>query len=122
MPMNDIEDLMEQRIKGMEENDQELVAEYEVMGDGDWGLITVFDMNGLPIEFDFVESETSWQRLDAIDNYNELADEGYQVTIIVPDDSFLAVSRMVQMFGNPDISLVSQEDLEIAPRERIVEQ
>ena len=89
----DIKELIERWIAAMEKNEQDLVFDYEVMGEGDWGLITEFDMNGQPIRFDFIESDSSWKRPDEIDNYNELADEGYQVMIIVPDDAFLAVQK-----------------------------
>jgi hypothetical protein len=65
----DIEDVILQRIEQLEEDDPELEMDYELIAPDNRGVITV-SYELIPIGAEFVESEMSWTREDAVDEYN----------------------------------------------------
>lgn len=83
-------------------------------GYGEWAIILYTEYNFDPMGFDFIESETSWQRPEAIQEYNSLIEEGYCVVVYVPKKVFKDVVDMLRTKGGrSNIRLYSQE--KIAP-------
>jgi hypothetical protein len=109
--MIDLEELIEKRVEAILGGDSSLYSDYAVMdGDGaDWGVIAIMSEDDHVLRYEFVESELSWMRPEAIDEYNEAADREVPVTVIVPSEAFLAVSVRVQKYGSRDISVFGYE-------------
>ncbi len=112
--MLNIEDLVVQRINQLEQNNPGLNFRYGI-DEGDYGLISISD-GGEIIGFEFVESDLSWERPDALTQYRTLAGEGYYVGVIVPEDLFLPVSeRIVSFLGEMDISILTYHSASLRP-------
>ncbi len=113
--MADLELLLERRIEAILRSDPSLCADYEVVRDReegmDWGLIVIMDDTSEIVRCEFIESEVSWMRPEAIDEYNELADEGVPVTVVVPNEAFLAMSTRAQKYGSRDISVFGYDSI-----------
>jgi hypothetical protein len=108
----DIEDVILQRIEQIEEDDEELETDYELIAPDNRGVITVtYDL--LPIGAEFVESDVSWSREDAVDEYSFAADEGLYVAVIVPNEAFLNVKERLLRKGRIGIDVYSYESLGI---------
>jgi hypothetical protein len=112
----DVEDVILQRIEMIQDDDPELDAEYDILDEGRRGVITVVvDELDLPIGFEFVESDISWNRADAIADYNEVADEDFYVSVIVPNDAFFIMKELVTRSGRHGINVLTYESLGILP-------
>ncbi len=111
--MIDLEMLIKKRIEAILRNDASLYTEYEVIkNDGmDIGVIAVMDENDLVQRCEFIESEISWMRPEAVDEYNDVADRGIPVSVIVPNEAFLAMSKMVQKYGDHDIAVFGYDSV-----------
>jgi hypothetical protein len=104
----DLIDLIDQRLADIEEDDPEVVAEetYFIGETGPFCLITVYDEETEEvIEFEFIETEESWKRPDAVLEYNEAAVEEIEVIVVVPDRSFVQVAELIGRFANPEIAV-----------------
>ncbi len=105
----DLEELIEKRMEAILRNDRSLSVEYEIMEEvkdgADWGVIAILDDHDQVRRYEFIESEASWMRPMAIDEYNEAAYGEVPVSVIVPDEAFLAMSTRVQKYGNRDIAV-----------------
>ncbi|MDW5562907.1 MAG: hypothetical protein SA339_06730 [Methanomassiliicoccus sp.] len=105
--MIDLEELITHRMEAIQATDVDYFVDFEIMGAGDseYGVIAVLGQDGAAHRFEFLESAISWMRPEAIDEYNEIADDGVPVTVIVPNDAFLAMSERVQKYGSTDIAV-----------------
>lgn len=110
--MIDIEDVMLQRIDQLEEDDPELDTDYQLVAEDNRGVITI-SSDEVTIGAEFVESDLSWGRGDALEEYNEAADEGLYVAIIVPNDAFFHMIDRVNKQGRENIVVYSYESLGI---------
>ncbi len=110
--MIDIEDVILQRIEQIEEDDDELETDYELIAPDNRGVITVtYDL--LPIGAEFVESDLSWSREDAVEEYSFASDEGLHVVVIVPNEGYLSVREKLLRKGRMGIDVYSYESLGI---------
>ncbi len=110
--MIDIEDVILQRIEQIEEDDAELEADYELIAPDNRGVITVsYDL--LPIGAEFIESDLSWAREDAVEEYGFAADEGLYVVVIVPNEGYLSIRERITRKGRAGINVYSYESLGI---------
>ena len=110
--MIDIEDVILQRIEQLEEDDPELETDYELIAPDNRGVITV-SCDLMPIGAEFVESDLSWTREDAVDEYNFAADEGLYVAVIVPNEGYILLKELVNRRGREGIDVFSYESLGI---------
>ena len=62
---------------------------------------------------EFVESDLSWVRGDAVIEYNDAADEGLYVAVIVPNEGFFSMMDRVNKAGRENIVVYSYESLGI---------
>ena len=105
--MIDLEQLIGKRIEAILKSDASLYADYEIMEENgsEWGIIAIINDEDRVQRYEFFESEISWMRPEAIDQYNEVADDGIPVSVIVPSEASLAMSERVQKYGDRDISV-----------------
>jgi hypothetical protein len=108
----DIEDVMLQRIEQLEEDDPDLETDYDLVVEGNRGVITI-SSDDVTIGAEFVESDLSWERGDAVEEYNDAADEGLYVAVIVPNEAFFAIMDRVNKQGRENIVVYSYESLGI---------
>lgn len=118
--MIDLQLVLEQRIKDVLESEKGLVANPDLMDD--WGTITFLDSSGEPVRIEFIETERSWRRSDAVQTYNDLADDGVEVVVIVPEAVLETVDRHLGTYANPDIQLATLDDIGIEVKEVIPSQ
>jgi hypothetical protein len=108
----DVEDVILQRIEQLEEDDPELDTDYELIAPDNRGVITI-QSEMVTIGAEFVESDLSWVRGDAVDEYNDAADEGLYVAVIVPNEGYFSMMDRVNKGGRENIVVYSYESLGI---------
>jgi len=101
-----------QRIDQLEEDEPELETDYELIAPDNYGVITVITEEGV-IGAEFVESDLSWARNAAVEEYNEAASEGLYVVVIVPNDAYFPALDRVSRRGKGNIEVYSYESLGI---------
>ncbi len=115
--MIDFRSAMEQRAKMITANNPDRIVRYEAYTNGqeDWGIVTVMDSERNIRHFEFFETENSWRRSNAANDYNIGVREGYPVYVIVPDSVYQdAVDEISSSGGRVDISTYGR--CQIAPR------
>ena len=110
--MIDIEDIILQRIGQIEEDDPNLQVDYELIGEENRGII-ITQVEDILVSVEFVESDLSWRRELAMDEYLGALNEQVLVAVIVPTDAFLTVYGLLRKNGHGDIILLSYESLGI---------
>ncbi len=113
--MIDVEGIIRQRLDALRSDDPDIDVEYDIIEDGDWGFITILDDELEPMAFEFVESQLSWKRGEAVEEYNNLAGDGFDVAVIAPDETFLDLNALLASKGDPNIGLFSYSSLGIRP-------
>lgn len=119
MAVVDLMDIVAQRKAHIEENCCDVRAE-EIYFSGEswiWCLLTIRDdASGEALEYDFIETEDSWKRPDAVLEYNEAAYEQVEVVVIVPDSSFEETVELVTRAGYLGIFISDYSAMALAPR------
>ena len=82
--------------------------------EGEWGLLTLRERGNL-VGFEFLETEDSWKRPDALLQYFEASNDGYYVGVIVPEENVDDVTDMVYSMGEEPVLIQSYEGLGIVP-------
>lgn len=117
LPMIDLQHALEQRLAGAMDGENGLVARPELMDD--WCVISFHDSSGNMVRCEFLETERSWRRRDAVQEYNDLIDQGVEVMVAVPEGVLGAVDRLLGSYAHPDVQLASLDELGIAVRETV---
>jgi hypothetical protein len=89
----EIERAMRSRARMLQAVNPDLEVE-EAMEDGEWGLLTLRESGNL-VGFEFLETNDSWKRPDALLQYFEASNDGYYVGIIVPDEAVEDINDLV---------------------------
>ena len=110
--MIDVEDVILQRIEQIEEDDPDLEVAYELIGEENRGIIITV-MYDILISVEFVESDLSWMRELAEEEYLDAGDEDILVAVIVPNDAFLDVYGRLRRHALKGIVVLSYESLGI---------
>ena len=110
--MIDIEDVILQRIEQIEEDDPDLEVGYELIGEENRGII-ITALEDILISVEFVESDLSWQRELADEEYMDAKDEDILVAVIVPSDAYLEVYGRLRKHANKGLVVLSYESLGI---------
>jgi hypothetical protein len=108
----DVEDVILQRLDQLEEDEPGLETDYELIAPDNYGVISVLTEEGL-IAAEFVESDLSWARNDAIEEYNEVAKDGLYVVVIVPNEAYFEAMNRISRRGRGNIEVYSYEALGI---------
>jgi len=108
----DVEDVILQRIEQIEEDDPDLDVGYELIGEENRGVIITV-MEDLLVSVEFVESDLSWRRELAVEEYVDASEEDVIVAVIVPTEAFLHMYHSLSSKGLKDIMLLSYESLGI---------
>jgi hypothetical protein len=109
----DIRAQVEERIRDIRKANPSMSLDYLVTDSehGTWGAIIYIDYNFETMGFEFIESEESWQRPEAIDQYNGFSSEGYCVVIYAPSNAMDALIKMLkQKGGRPNLRLARIEE------------
>ena len=112
----DLMDLVEQRMEDMGEDDEvEAEATYFISESGPWSFMAI-QADGEVIGFEFIETESSWRRPEAIAEYNAAANSDLEVLVIVPDEAFVEATEMIYRSGGVGITISSYHAMELVPR------
>lgn len=107
----DVEDVILQRIEQIEEDDPDLDVVYEIIGEENRGVI-ITQFEDYLVSVEFVESDISWNRPRAVEEYNEALGDEVVVAVIVPTEAYLPVYKRIKKIGD-GIVLLSYESLGI---------
>jgi len=119
LPMIDLQEVLEQRLASVLDEDEGLVASPEMMDD--WCVISYHDSSGNMVRCEFLETERSWRTRDAVQEYNDLVDQGVEVLVAVPESVLGAVDELLGSYAHPDVQLASLDELGITAKERAVQ-
>lgn len=111
MAQIDLEDAIELRIEMLLKNRPGLEIDRS-MEEGDWALLTLTD-GGKLVGFEFLESEDSWSRPDALLQYIEAANDGFYVGIIVPSSVLDDVNELIFSMGGYPVTVFTYDDIGI---------
>ncbi len=109
----EIERLMGERAKALMENNPDLEIDRS-KEEGDWGLLTLRE-GGTLVGFEFLETEESIGRPDALLQYFDAANDGYYVGVVVPEEKFDDVTDLIYSMGEGPVTVLTYEDLGITP-------
>lgn len=77
-----------------------------------WALLTLSE-DGVLVGFEFLETEDSWTRPDALLQYFEAANDGFYVAVIVPSQMLEDITELILGMGEEPIIIFTYEDLAI---------
>ncbi|MDW5562120.1 MAG: hypothetical protein SA339_02755 [Methanomassiliicoccus sp.] len=109
MPGTTIERIVEARLRMLEHEIPGTKTDYNIFLErrGERGEIIVSDLWDRVIYVEFVESEGSLDRPEALDQFTEVTLAGGKALVIVPDEAHSAAADLLAKDGNPSIELVS---------------
>ena len=118
--MIDVEDAIRQRIDAILSSDPDLVLRYRLYESdyGDVGLLTIMNRDKRVIGFELFESDESWKRPNAANEYNSASGENYPISVVVPDRSVNEFNDRIRGAGGRGFSIYRYSDLNLAPRIR----
>lgn len=118
--MIDISTAMADRADQVTASDPGLIVRYSLYTDDrfEWGILHILDQRERVIGLEFFESEESWRRPNALNDYNMAAHEGYPVSVVVPDGTFQQFHRELSGRGAEGFSTYLYSDLRLTPRMR----
>src|SRR5690606_26640129 len=107
----DLEDAIELRVEMLLEKRPGLEIDRSIQ-EGDWALLTLSDGSRL-VGFEFLETEDSWTRPDALLQYYEAANDGFYVGIIVPSSALDDLTELVFSMGEYPVTILTYDDIGI---------
>ncbi len=109
----EIQRMIRSRVTMLTNANPDLSIEDELI-DGSWGLLTLRERGHL-VGFEFLETEDSWKRPDAVIQYYEASDDGYYVGVVVPEEYYDDVIERVYTMGELPVVILTYEELGVAP-------
>lgn len=110
-----MEDVLTQRLEHLKRSTPWIVTEAYISQtqEGDWGLVITVDPRNNVKRYWFFESACSFNRTEAIDQYNTYIDAGFGVTVACPQRTAAALWRKLRKEGREEIEAVSLESMGI---------
>jgi len=117
MAVIDLVNIVEQRLADISRQNPSLSLEelYFTAETGLWCLITIRGGEGRMIEHDFIESEESWKRPDAVTEYAQAALDQTKVMVVVPDQALADVLLRVRNYDAEGVSVADYTLLGLTP-------
>ncbi len=114
----DVESLVLQRVTRLKAENSKIRIRDEIFPgvSGEWGLISILGNDDHPEAYEFIESETSWLRPEASNEYNKAAKGGKSVSVIVPDNVLNDVTSEIGREGKEEVTVCSYSSLGLFPR------
>lgn len=109
----EIERALEERARALKKNKPELDMDRSIE-EGEWGLLTLRE-EGILVGFEFLETESSFSRPDALLQYFEAAKDGYYVGVVVPESKLGDVTELIYGRGEGPVKILTYEGLGITP-------
>ncbi|HOB37547.1 MAG TPA: hypothetical protein PLD09_03915 [Methanomassiliicoccaceae archaeon] len=118
--MIDLSSIMARRAENVTASDPDLTVRYSLYTDDrrEWGILHILDPMERVVGLEFFESEDSWTRPNAVNDYNMAAHEGFPVSVVIPDAVFIQFIRNVHDRGGEGFSTYLLSELNLAPRIR----
>jgi hypothetical protein len=115
MAIIDLVGLVEQRIRDISKLNPSMTTKefFFSSEEGLYSLITIVGSVGNPVEYNFIESETSWQRPEAVLQYNQAALDGVKVIVIVPDQALADVMILVKNYSDKAVVVTDYSAMEL---------
>lgn len=112
----DLEEIAAARAAMLRERNPGLETDWSVE-EGDWALLTLKEEGAL-IGFEFLETDRSWTRPDALIQYFEAANDGFYVAVIVPSSRLVEVTDLIYSMGEDPIAIIAYSDIGIEEKIR----
>lgn len=118
MPGSEVRDVLDQRLEMIRTMAPSMLIRYDIIESefGEFGFIILTDQDSGLVGIDFIETDMSWRRENAVDQYNEAVIEGHLVTVIAPDDVLPSIRALISRSGNLSIVLTSYGEVGITIR------
>ncbi len=118
MAMIDVKDAMRQRAEALIEGDPDLSVRFRLYSGnfGDVGFLTIMTEDERIIGVEYFESEDSWKRPNAINDYRNASSEGFPVAVVVPHDAWQAFNERMQREGAEGFCAYDYTSFGIRPR------
>lgn len=115
--MIDIRNALATRAENLTSRNPDLAVQYTVYTDdrNEWGIMHVLGQDDKVVGVEFFETEDSWKRPNAVRDYNLAVDEGYPVSVVVPDSAFKEFRRSAVDRGIEGFTTYLYSDLDIKP-------
>jgi hypothetical protein len=117
MAVIDLMNIVDQRLGDITKQNPSMTAKelYFEGEDGLWCLISIVGGGGRAIEYDFIESDNSWKRADAVSDYAQAALGQVKVLVIVPDQVLVDVLFMVRDYDAQGVSVSDHSAMDLIP-------
>jgi hypothetical protein len=109
----EINSMIRSRVAMLTADNPDLSIEDDVVDSG-WGLLTIRERGNL-VGFEFLETERSWRRPNALLQYAEASNDDFYVGVLVPQKCLELVTDLVRSGGEVTLVLNSYEELGVAP-------
>lgn len=118
--MIDIRSALATRAENVTSRHPDLSVQYTIYTDDryEWGILHILNEQNKVIGLEFFESEDSWRRSGSVRDYNNAADEGYPVAVVLPDNVFLDFRRLAIEHQAEGFSTYLYSDFNIRPMMR----
>lgn len=115
--MFDLRKALSIRSEDVASGNPDLAVRYTIYTDDrtEWGIMNIMTEQGKVIGLEFFESEESWRRPGAVRDYNNAADEGFPVAVVVPDNVYREFRRSAVDRGGEGFSTYLYSDMGIGP-------
>ncbi|MBI0584742.1 MAG: hypothetical protein ISF22_11045 [Methanomassiliicoccus sp.] len=113
MGPKDIQRMIRSRVAMLTNANPDLSIEDDVE-EGTWGLLTLRERGHL-VGFEFLETEESWKRPDAVLQYFEASNDGYYVGVLVPKRCVSRVTDLMYSMGELPVVVLTYEGLGVTP-------
>jgi hypothetical protein len=117
MAVIDLPNIVMQRLRDITKQNPSMKAE-DIYFEGEtglWCLITISNGDGRTVEYDFIESEQSWNRTEVAVEYAQAAMEQARVLVIVPDEALPDVLELVKGYGADGVRVTDYRAMELVP-------
>jgi hypothetical protein len=108
-----IQELAVKRVDTLRKKHRDISIDYIVQHSpfGDWATILYAEYDFSLTGFDIIESNNSWRRPEAVEEYNALVDEGYCVVVYSPNEVKGELAMRIKDEGRQNIRLHSIDKL-----------
>ncbi len=119
--MFDLRSALSKRAEDVAYRNPDLNVRYTIYTDDrtEWGILSITTEHGKVIGLEFFETEESWMRPSAVRDYNNAADEGYPVAVVIPDNVFREFRRSAVDRGGEGFSTYLYSDMGIGTMIRV---
>jgi hypothetical protein len=119
--MYDLRNALAIRADNVVKSNPDLAVRYTIYADdrSEWGVLSILNQDDMALGIEFFETEDSWARPGAVQDYYNASDEGYPVAVVIPDNVFDEFRRSTVAQGGYGFSTYLYSDMGIGQTIRV---